>query len=167
MKTLLLMRHAKSSWDTPQQKDFDRPLNERGRRVAPLMGRYLRRQKIHPDLVLCSPAERAKETAGLFTAAAQLSGELRLDERIYDASVYTLLQVVSQVEDDASSVLMIGHNPGLEELILRLTGQIRRMPTAALASIQLDIERWADVREMSGRLDWIQRPKELPESERS
>jgi phosphohistidine phosphatase len=152
MKTLLLMRHAKSSWDLPQQKDFDRPLNERGRKAAPLMGRYLRRQKMRPDLVLCSPAERARQTAELFITAAHLTNELRFDERIYDASADNLLQVVAQVEDEARAVLVIGHNPGMEELIL---------PTAALAVIELNIERWADARAMSGQLVWLKRPKEL------
>ncbi|MDQ3754011.1 MAG: histidine phosphatase family protein [Acidobacteriota bacterium] len=161
MKTLFLMRHAKSSWDLPQQKDFDRPLNERGQRAAPLMGRYLRRQKLRPDLILCSPAERARQTAELFIAAAHLTTELRFDERIYDASADNLLQVFAQIDNEASAVLVIGHNPGMEELILRLTGHIQRMPTAALALIELNIERWADARAMSGQLVWLKRPKEL------
>ena len=165
MKTLLLLRHAKSSWKIADQPDFERPLNGRGERTAPLMGRHLRKQKIEPSLVLCSPAERARQTAALFIEAAKLGGELRYDERIYEASALQLLEVVTQADEGADTVLLVGHNPGLEELVLLLTGETRLMPTAALAKIDLAADKWAKVKEQTGRLDWIVKPKDLEEEE--
>ena len=163
MKTLLLLRHAKSSWKVADQPDFERPLNGRGERAAPLMGRHLRKEKIEPALILCSPAERARQTAALFAEAAGLGGELRYDERIYEASALQLLEVVAQADDGADAVLLVGHNPGLEELILLLTGETRLMPTGALAKIDLAPDKWGKVKEQAGRLDWIVKPKDLDE----
>lgn len=163
MKTLLLLRHAKSSWKEPQQRDFDRPLNKRGLKAARLMGRYLRKQRIQPDLLLCSPAERTRQTALLVMESARLVAEMRYDERIYEASASSLLELISQIEETANQVLLIGHNPGLEELLLTLTEKESRMPTAALACIALDIERWTKVRERTGTLTRLVKPKELVE----
>lgn len=163
MKTLLLLRHAKSSWKIADQPDFERPLNGRGERAAPLMGRHLRQQKIEPDLILCSPAERARQTAALFTSAAKIGAELRYDERIYEASALQLLEVVTQADEAAETLMLVGHNPGMEELILLLTGETRLMPTAALAKIDLSPDKWAKVKEQTGRLDWIVKPKDLDE----
>ena len=162
MKRLLLMRHAKSSWDEEGLADFDRPLNERGLRDAPRVGLYLRAQKLRPDLVLSSPAERARRTAALVSEAARLqTGRIRHDERIYEADSARLLEVVSQLEEDAEEVLLVGHNPGMEQLLQLLTGESRRMTTAAVALVTLDIEKWNKAREHAGRLEWHVRPKEL------
>jgi phosphohistidine phosphatase len=161
LKTLLLLRHAKSSWDDPNIADFDRPLNERGLHAAPLVGRFMRERKLRPDLVICSPAERARETATLVIKAAGLDAPLRFDERIYDATSARLAELVSQIEDAVGEALLIGHNPGFEELLERLTGEARRMATATLARITLDIEKWSKLREGCGRLEWIVKPKEL------
>jgi phosphohistidine phosphatase len=161
MKRLILLRHAKSSWDDPRLADFDRPLNERGLRAAPLVGRFLRRQKIKPDLILSSPAERARQTAALVSEAARLDAPTRYDERIYEATAARLSEVVSQTEDDAAELMLVGHNPGMEELLALLTGEGRPMPTAALARISLDIEKWSRLREGAGRLELHVRPKEL------
>jgi phosphohistidine phosphatase len=164
MKTLYLMRHAKSSWKEPELSDFDRPLNGRGREDAPLVGRYVRKMKIRPELLqllLCSTAERARQTAALVSESAGLATETRYDERIYEADASRLLEVVSQIEDAAGVVLLVGHNPGLESLLESLTGETRRMPTAALACVALDVEKWGKVRERAGRLEWLLGPKEL------
>lgn len=161
MKTLLLLRHAKSSWSDPSLRDFYRPLNKRGLKAAPLIGRFMRKRKIRPDLILSSPANRARQTAELVIEAAELETEPRFDENIYEASAVQLLEVVSEVEEDADEVMLVGHNPGLEDLLLALTGETRRMPTAALARISLDIERWREVRETGGQLEWLVKPKEL------
>ena len=163
MKTLLLLRHAKSSWKIADQPDFERPLNGRGEKSAPLMGRYLRKQKIEPTLILCSPAERARQTAALFAEAARTNAELRYDERIYEAAGLRLLEVVTQADDAADTVLLVGHNPGLEELIMVLTGQTQLMPTAALAKIDLSTDKWGKVKEQTGSIDWVVRPKDLEE----
>jgi len=161
LKKLLLLRHAKSSWDNAALADFDRPLNERGLRAAPLVGRFMRERKLRPDLIICSPAERARETASLVIEAAGLDAPLRFDERIYDATSTRLAEIVSQIEDAAGEALLVGHNPGFEELLERLTGEARRMATATLASITLDIEKWNKLRDGCGRLEWIVKGKEL------
>lgn len=161
MKTLFLLRHAKSSWKDTSLPDFERPLNKRGQKAAPVIGKFMRKQKLRPDLILCSPAERARQTIALVGEAAAFKAELRYDERIYEAHVARLLSVISEIDEDAGKVLIVGHNPGLEELLEHLTGEVQRMPTAALADITLNIERWADVSERSGELIRLVRPKEL------
>ena len=155
------MRHAKSSWADGSLADFDRPLNERGRKAAPLVGRFMRRQRLRPDLILCSPAERARQTATLVAEAAALAAPLRYDERIYEATPMRLAEVVSQVEEGAGELLLVGHNPGLEGLLELLTGESQHMPTAALARLLLDIEKWGRLREGAGRVELFVRPKEL------
>jgi len=107
MKTLLLLRHAKSSWKESGVKDFDRPLNQRGLKAAPAIGRLLRKRKLEPALVLSSPAERARQTTQLVLDAAGLKTELRYDERIYEASGARLLESVSQLDDEADAVMMV------------------------------------------------------------
>lgn len=164
MKTLLLMRHAKSSWKDADLRDFERPLNERGRKSAPLMGRLMRRRKLQPELVVSSPAERARQTAALVVESAAIKSPVRYDERIYEASAAQLLEVVSQSDEAAETVLFVGHNPGMEELIEALTGAQERMPTAALACVTLDVEKWSKTRPGAGRLEWVVRPKELDEA---
>ena len=163
MKTLLLLRHAKSSWDDPELQDFERPLNQRGRRAAPLIGRFMQQQAFVPNLILSSPAERARQTIALIVEAAHLEGELRYDERIYEASAESLLEVVAQAEDRFAVLLLVGHNPGLEDLLLLLSGETRRMPTAALAAIIFDTEKWSKVNEGKGHLKSLTTPKDLPD----
>lgn len=163
MKTLLLLRHAKSSWKDLSLPDFERPLNGRGLKAAPLIGKFLRKQKLRLNLVLSSPAERARQTVRLALEAARIAAEQRYDERIYEASAARLLEVISQIEDSAKVVLLVGHNPGLEELLELLTGEVRRMPTGALARIKLDLNKWSEARERTGHLEWLVKPKELAE----
>jgi phosphohistidine phosphatase len=164
MKTLLLLRHAKSSWKESAMKDFDRPLNQRGLKAAPTIGRLMRKRKLQPDLVLSSPAERARQTTQLVLDAAGFKTELRYDERIYEASAARLFEIVSQIEDDANIAMLVGHNPGLEELLEALTGAARSLSTAALACIEVDIERWSKLRAGENELAWLVKPKELKSS---
>ncbi len=163
MKTLFLLRHAKSSWDDAGQPDFARPLNERGQKAAPLMGRFMREKHLQPDLALSSPATRARETIMLLVKAAHLLCEVRYDERLYAAGPARLLEIVMQLEESAGAVMLVGHNPGMTELVLHLTGEQQHMPTASLACIKLDIEKWNKTREGSGHLEWLVRPKEISE----
>lgn len=163
MKILYLLRHAKSNWKEQGLQDFDRPLNGRGREAAPLVGRFIRDRKLRVDLLLSSPAERARQTAALIKEAAGLSADLLYDERIYEADAARLLEVVTQAADSADALLLVGHNPGMEELLKFLTGEERQMPTAALACVMMDVERWAKARARAGRLEWLVRPKELAE----
>lgn len=161
MKTLYLLRHAKSSWNDPGLDDFDRPLNERGLNAAPLVGGFIRKKNLPVDLLLSSPAVRARQTAALVKEAAGLSAEMLYDERIYEADTSRLLEVVSQTAETADALMLVGHNPGMEGLVRLLTGEQREMPTAALACVALDIEKWGKVRAGAGRLEWLVRPKEL------
>jgi len=159
MKTLFLLRHAKSSWKDKTLTDFERPLNSRGRKAAETMSVFFKQEKVIPDLILCSCATRARQTADILVRAARLQTDLRFDERIYEASVSRLLEVITQIEKTARSVLIVGHNPGLEELLSALTTQTETMPTAALAKISFKISNWNNAVK-GGALDWVVRPKE-------
>lgn len=163
MKTLYLLRHAKSSWKDSGLQDFDRPLNGCGREAAPLVGRFIRKRKLRVDLILSSPAARARQTAALVRESAGLNAELLYDERIYEADAARLVEVVAQAGEAVESLMLVGHNPGVEELLTFLTGESRSMQTAALACLSLDVEKWGKVRERAGRLEWLVRPKELAE----
>ncbi|MCP3905940.1 MAG: histidine phosphatase family protein [Planctomycetes bacterium] len=162
MKTLLILRHAKSSWKDPSLDDHERPLNKRGKRDAPRMGRLLEDQDLVPDLVLCSTARRARATAGLLLEACGYDGELVHDAHLYHADPMTVVTSLREVPDGADRVLLIGHNPGHESLLVALTGHWEIMPTAALAHVELPIERWSDLDdETDGQLVDVWRPKEL------
>ena len=163
MKTLYLLRHAKSSWKDPGLEDFDRPLDSRGREDAPLVGGFIRKRDLRVDLIISSPAARARQTAALVRESARLTADLLFDERVYEADAARLLEVVTQAADSADALMLVGHNPGMEELLTFLTGDGRSMPTAAMACIALDVEEWAEVRGGAGRLEWFVRPEEPAE----
>jgi phosphohistidine phosphatase len=159
MKTLFLLRHAKSSWKDKTLTDFERPLNSRGRKAAETMSAFFKQEKVNPDLILSSCATRARQTIDIIVRSARLRTDLRFDERIYEASISRLLEVVTQIEKSARSVLIVGHNPGLEELLSALTTQTETMPTAALAKISFKISNWNNAVK-GGALEWVVRPKE-------
>jgi phosphohistidine phosphatase len=165
MKSLLIMRHAKSSWDNPAQNDHDRPLNKRGRRDAPRMGLWLRERSLVPDLIVSSSARRAIETTELL---APECGALAVETEppLYHASPETWTHVIRSLPDSASRVLCIGHNPGIEEFLRLLTGDDVSMPTAAIAWLELPIDAWRrfDARS-SASLRQVWRPKELDDSD--
>lgn len=156
MKSLTLLRHAKSERDSPDGTDFARPLNDRGRTDARRMGREMRKLGLKFDLVLASPAQRVVETV---ERVGELSPEF--DRRIYDASTGDLLNIVREAGDDVDRLMLVGHNPGFERLAARLTEGIDEMPTAALVEIELPVDHWRDVGEGNGRLVRFIRPKEL------
>ncbi len=160
MKTLFLLRHAKSSWDNANLPDFERPLNVRGFRAAPFMGELMARKGFAPSVILCSPSLRAKETALLVKEAGGFSSELVFDDRIYEASPQSLLQVVAGVDNTFASAMLVGHNPGIEGFIRYLTGNLEPMPTAALAVIELSIDKWDLIDEVCGELQNVYRPKD-------
>ena len=159
MKTLFLLRHAKSSWDNFDLADFDRPLNERGLKAAPLIGELIYEKQFQPDLIISSPAKRAKQTAILTRASAQLESEIEYDERIYEASSRRLLQIISEQKDKVESLMLVGHNPGFEDLLKNLTGEFREMKTANLAVVDLNIEKWSDIGVNCGTLRDLIKPK--------
>lgn len=160
MKTLYLLRHAKSNWDDSSVSDFDRTLNSRGEKAAPFVGSLMKDRGMIPEAIISSPAKRAKQTAKLVAKAAEFPSKLVFDERIYEASTARLLAVMSEIADDIDSALLVGHNPGMESLIWYLTGKMEPMPTAALAVIELNIDRWSNVAEGSGSLESVIRPKD-------
>jgi phosphohistidine phosphatase len=162
MKTLLVLRHAKSSWNDPQLDDHERPLNERGRRDGPRMGKLVREYGLIPDIVISSDAVRARLTAEAVAAAARYAGEILLDPHLYLASPADIVSLLRTVRENAETVMIIGHNPGLEELVEQLTGERHDLPTAALAHIVLEIDQWRDLkRSTRGTLLGHWRPKEL------
>jgi len=161
MKTLFMMRHAKSSWNNADLADFDRPLNERGLEAAPFMGKIIYKNQFQPDLIISSPAERAGQTAILVHSAAQLNGEIQFNEKIYEARPHRLLEIISEQNDKLQSIMLVGHNPGFEGLLKILTGELQPLPTAALAVIDLQIENWSDVKSNCGTLRVLIRPKEI------
>ena len=163
MKTLLLLRHAKSSWKDSDLQDFERPLNGRGQKAAETIARFIRKKKIVPDLLLSSPAVRARETIETIIKIASLKSELRFDERIYEASLQRLLEIVSEIDDDRKKVVLVGHNPGMAELLQRLTDRVEHMATGTLAKIDLKVASWTKVPDVKGNLEWIVKPKELGE----
>jgi phosphohistidine phosphatase len=145
MKTLLLLRHAKSSWNNAMLSDHDRPLNDRGLQDAPRMGRLLHSEDLVPDLIISSTARRAADTADAVALAAGYEGDITYTGRLYHAEPETYLALAAKLDDAVDRVLMIGHNPGLEELVEDLSGHAERMPTAALATFQIDINTWRDL----------------------
>jgi phosphohistidine phosphatase len=170
MKILSLLRHAKSGWDDPVTRDFDRPLNPRGRRAARAVGDRMKAEGLGFDLVLASPARRVVETLEEVEATF---GPLhaRYEQRIYLASTETLLDIVHEAIDSAGRLLLVGHNPGFERLTLLLSraGALRsevecKYPTATLAEIALPIEHWRDAGEGRGTLERLIRPRDLDSS---
>lgn len=160
MKTLFVLRHAKSSWENRDSSDFDRQLNEQGLRTAPAMGEAIYKNRFEPSMILSSPARRARQTAVLIKQTALLESEIKYDERIYEASPLRLLQVLSEQDAALDSIMIVGHNPGLEGLIKILTGELQPMPTAALAVIDLDANNWSEITAESGKLRTVIRPKD-------
>lgn len=163
MKTLLLLRHAKSSWDDESLDDHERPLNPRGKRDAPRIGQLLRQRDLLPELILCSTAVRARQTLNRVCRAAEYEGEPLLCDDLYLAPPDAYVGTLRGVDEPVDRVMVIGHNPGLESLLTHLTGEVEHFPTAGLAVIELPIARWQDLRlSAAGRLVDFFRPKELP-----
>jgi phosphohistidine phosphatase len=162
MKTLLILRHAKSSWKDEQLEDHDRPLNERGKRDAPRMGERLRQAKLQPDLIISSTANRARKTASHAARKCGYQGIIELDGTLYLAPPESYLVAIRKIDDPVQCTLVVGHNPGLEQLLALLTGYDTHLPTAALAQIQLDVEAWHDVNSQTrGSLIELWQPSEL------
>jgi phosphohistidine phosphatase len=143
--------------------DFDRPLAPRGEKDAPRMGRALKARGVVPDRVISSPAKRATQTMLAVVKAAGFSVKPEFDEAIYEASSADLLRVVRGISDSSGCALLVGHNPGFENLVSRLTGAGEGMPTAALACVEFQIESWSDVEDGEGKLAWYLTPKLLKE----
>ena len=162
MKTLLVLRHAKSSWNDPALDDHERPLNKRGQRDAPRMGELVRQYGLMPDVVLSSDAVRARLTAEAVAVAARYAGEILLDPHLYMADPADIRSLLPTVRANADTVMIVGHNPGLEKLVEQLTGERQDLPTAALAQISLPIDQWRQLTPSTrGTLVGLWRPEEL------
>jgi phosphohistidine phosphatase len=168
VRTLYLLRHAKSSWDDAALADENRPLAPRGRKAARKVAAYMDANGIRPDLVLCSPALRTRQTLELVRGALGTHSDVRHEPALYGADEQELLEVVRGLPDAARSALVIGHNPGLQRFALELARsgdgleRLReKMPTAALAALDLDAERWVDVTPASGVLTGYVVPADL------
>jgi phosphohistidine phosphatase len=162
MKTLLLLRHAKSSWKDTELDDHDRPLNERGKRDAPRIGQLLKDENLLPDLIVVSTARRARKTAEHVIHHSGYRGESRFTGELYNARRDQLLALVAALPEGAGRVLLIGHNPGFEELLEALTDECRPLSTATLAHLESPAPSWQQFREAGpARLVKVWQPREL------
>ncbi len=171
MKTLILLRHAKSSWDDTVSRDFDRPLNAKGERAAATMGRKLKSLGLRFDILVASPALRVEQTLDHFGRGMGETLAPQWERRLYLASAETLLDQLRDLPDEVDTVLFAGHNPGLEDLVLMLVPDSddeplrdsveEKFPTASLAEIRFDAEKWADIRARGGHLERFVRPRDL------
>jgi phosphohistidine phosphatase len=146
VKTLILVRHAKSSWKHPDLPDRLRPLNKRGQRDAPMMGERLAKREIEPDLIVSSPATRAILTAETIAREIDYPEEdIRADERLYGASSFELIKIIQELGDHLDHVMLLGHNPGLTDLANDLGCDIDNIPTCGVVELEFDIDSWATV----------------------
>jgi phosphohistidine phosphatase len=167
-RELLILRHAKSAWDTGAQRDYDRPLAKRGRKAAPHVGRFLLGQDLIPDYVISSPAQRAKQTVIAVCEQMGIGQEqINWDDRIYGGWTSSLIQVLSECPQSARRVMIAGHNPGLESLLEELCnhyvpipGNGKLMPTAAVAHLEI-LSQWEELGPASGRLISLTRARSL------
>ena len=173
MRTLFLLRHAKSSWDDPEQRDFDRPLGARGQAAAALMGRFLKAQGLFADHLLVSSAVRTRETWERVQAKWQMPTQPLYEDAIYMATVDTLLSLVQAAPPRARSMMMIGHNPGFEDLSFKLVADgdsggldllDQGFKTAAFAELTFDVAGWSDIGPKSATLQRFITPRSLDRS---
>jgi phosphohistidine phosphatase len=167
MKRLYLLRHAKSSWDDPTLADSDRPLAPRGRRAAKVMAGHLQRKGISPELVLCSPSRRTRQTLNRIAPGLRKNADVQIEPALYAASAATLLEELHEVPDEVDSLMLIGHNPGIQDLALSLaragseSPRVRsKFPTAALATLELNAT-WRELVPGSAELVSFVTPKQL------
>lgn len=160
MKRLLVLRHAKSSWKG-SLRDFDRPLNARGVREAELMGQFIATSSLRPEGIISSPALRARSTAELFVSSTGLNIPMAFEPGIYDASLSQLLNIVSEFDDAKATLLMVGHNPGIEQLLKFVCDGVHHVPTASLGSIVIESDKWQAIKLSEARLEWLRTPEQL------
>ena len=163
MKTLILVRHAKSSWKFPELDDFERPLNKRGKRDAPIMGKFLEQNKIMPDIIISSPAVRAKRTATRIAEAIGYSKkDVFFDEEVYEASTMGLLNITNKIDNKNKSAMLFGHNPSMTYFANMLTNsRIDNIPTCGIACVDLKIDTWMEISENCGTLRFFEYPKNI------
>jgi phosphohistidine phosphatase len=170
MKQLAILRHAKSDWGNPGQSDFERPLNKRGRKAAKKIGRELKAQGFSCDQIVCSPAARARETVERFEKGYEGLPPVTFEPGLYMCSTGTLIGLINALPDDARTVMIVGHNPGFHDIVLRMTrangnGLREKVganyPTGAFALVDFPVESWADVEPSTGEIRQVIFPREL------
>jgi len=142
MKKLYIMRHAKSSWKDSLLDDFDRPLNKRGRVDAPFMGEKLKAKKIIPDIIISSPALRAKTTAEIIAKKVNYSNEIIFKKNIYEVGISAIKKILKKLDDEKETVFLFGHNPDLNMLVDELVGFDENIPTCGIVEIAFDCDKW-------------------------
>lgn len=161
MKTLYLVRHAKSSWKDPQLDDFERPLNKRGRKNAPFMGNVLKKRSILPDFIMASPANRAAMTARLIAEKINYPlEEIFYDESIYGISDGDMIDLIKAINDNVSRLMLVGHNPGMTNLANLLGDDpVSNIPTCGVYAIFLEIASWEKIHDRCGKTEFFEYPK--------
>jgi phosphohistidine phosphatase len=162
MKSLLILRHAKSSWKHPELTDHDRPLNKRGKRDAPRMGEILRSEHLIPEAIISSTAARAHATAETVAKASGYKGKIALNRSLYAAGPEAYFKVLHGLSNESVRVLVVGHNPGLEELLENFTGEAQIMRTCTLAHVKFSMDCWLELDyKTKGQLAGIWQPRDL------
>lgn len=162
MKTLWLLRHAKSSWSDATLDDHERPLNKQGRGAALAVGKFIKQTKLQPDLVLCSTALRVRETFEIISGVVRLNAKVEYHHSLYLSDRSRLIEHISSLSESLNTIMLVGHNPGMEALLRYLVGVEKRFPTAALAEISMNIESWQQVKSPNiGKLQRLIYPRDL------
>lgn len=166
MKTLFLMRHAKSSWKDDSLDDHERPLKKRGKKDIKLIAKIMKKNNFDPDLIITSSAVRAKDTADLLAEALGYKGKIIVSDDLYMGEPADYMKILKNIKDKNNSVLMVGHNPGLEAYLQIIDGEIEALPTAGLGHLLLAIEDWSEITlETMGDLVGFWKPKDLREED--
>ena len=161
MKNIYLVRHAKSSWDNSNIKDIERPLNKRGEKDAPFMGKLMKEKNIKPDFIISSPAERAFKTAKIFCNEMGIEkDQILIEKELYDAGKKDILKVIHQFDNNCNSAMLFSHNPGLTDLANFLTsGNVYDIPTCGIVSLNCKINNWSDLDDSNCELNFFEYPK--------
>ena len=164
MKKLYIIRHAKSSWKDLTLDDFDRPLNKRGRLNAPAMGKRLKKRKVMPDLILSSPALRAKVTAEVIASKVKYTQEIIYNKDIYDADIETIHQILTEIDDENGVVFLFGHNSNLDMLTKHYIKFDKNIPTCGVVEIDFKCDSWHDISRDNAKLVSFDYPKNIEEN---
>lgn len=161
MKTLYLLRHAKSSWKDAELSDIDRPLNKRGKEDAPKMGKRLAKLNVLPDFIISSPAKRTFRTASIIAPLLGYTEKnIKIDMRLYGANIQQILEVIQEEMDQHDSIMIVGHNPGLTQLVEYLSSiDVENIPTCGLVQINFKVDQWTQIQEGLGELTLFEYPK--------
>jgi len=165
MKKLYILRHAKSDWSDSSLDDFDRGLKKRGKNDIKLISLWIKKQHIKPDLIISSPAKRAKKTLEIFKNILDLKKDIIIfDPKVYEANITYLIKMLSKLDNSYKEVFLIGHNPSLNELVELFTDTIiTNIPTSGVITIEFDINKWSEIKRKKGKILFFMYPKKIKE----